>query len=55
MRAICTLLKQLGALNTLFYEYREAYELHYQELIAEDEQDKEFNRYEAKQKSFLEF
>lgn len=46
---------ELGAPNTLFYEYREAFELHYQELIAEDEQYKEFNRYEAKEKSFLEF
>ena len=45
----------LVTLNTSFQEYQEAYELHYRELISEDDQDKEFNHYETKEKSFLKF
>ena len=42
-------------LNTLFKEYQEAHDLHYRQLTSEEDQDKELNRYESKDKSFLEF
>ena len=42
-------------LNTLFKEYQEAHDLHYRQLTSEEDQDKELNRYESKEKSFLEF
>ena len=42
-------------LNTLFKEYQEAHDLHYRQLTSEEGQDKELNRYESKEKSFLEF
>lgn len=46
---------ELDALNTLFRDYQEAYNLHYRELTSEEDQDKELDRYEIKEKSLLEF
>ena len=45
----------INDLNTAFREYQEAFDLHYRELISEEDQDKELNRYESKEKSLLEF
>ena len=46
---------ELILLNTLFNQYQEAYERHYQELSSEDEQFTESSRHEAKENSVLEF
>ena len=45
----------LDVLNTLFREYQEAYDLHYRELVSEEDRDKELDRYENKERSLLEF
>ena len=42
-------------LNTLFKEYQEARDLYYCQLTSEQDQDRELDRYESKEKSFLEF
>ena len=46
---------ELSNMNALFEHFQETYNLHYDELSSEGEQDRENQRYDTKRKSLLEF